>query len=70
MAEDLELASLEAVAEKLIRRFDGRVPRHVVEQELFDSYRRIAANSRVPSFLPLLAERSAVERLRERASVG
>ena len=65
---DPDLATLDALTDKLTRRFAGRVSREVVEHELHESYRRLAATSRVPGFLPLLAERSAVERLRARAA--
>jgi len=65
--DDLDRATLDALTDKLARRFDGRHSREAVERAVHETYRRLAATSRVPSYLPLLAERSATERLRETA---
>jgi hypothetical protein len=55
---------LRAAASKLIGEFAETYPARLVEQVLVASYERLAAEARIFSFLPVLAERSAREQLR------
>jgi protein-tyrosine-phosphatase len=51
-------------AEKLARRFPGTFAAETVERLLLESYDLLAATSKITTYLPLLAERFAAERLR------
>ncbi|HET9608776.1 MAG TPA: hypothetical protein VFP06_04160 [Acidimicrobiales bacterium] len=51
-------------ASGLGRRFEGTFAIETVERLLHESYDLLAATSKIPNYLPLLAERFAAERLR------
>lgn len=59
---DQQLA-LEAAASRLLREFGDRVDEETVDNLLHSAYDRVAAEAKVETFLPLLAERSTRERL-------
>jgi arsenate reductase (thioredoxin) len=59
---DHEVLSRSAV--DLGRRFAGTFATETIERLLHESYDLLAATSKVPTYLPLLAERFAAERLR------
>ena len=68
LANDQRLA-LRSAAVNLQREFDGVLGAETIELFLATSYDQFAANARVLSFLPLMAERFARQRLRALAKV-
>ncbi|MFE2758245.1 three-helix bundle dimerization domain-containing protein [Actinosynnema sp. NPDC059335] len=54
---------LDQAAEELTRRLAGRVAYQVVRDAVTDAYHRLAAQAKVHGFLPILAARSAQQRL-------
>ena len=64
---DLVERDLDAVAEiaaTIAPDFLGRVPAEEVERLVAESYARLSATARIPTFVPLLTQRLARERLR------
>lgn len=61
--------ALRSAAEALHREFDGTFGTETIEQFLATSYEQFAANSRIVTFLPLMAERFARQRLQALARV-
>lgn len=61
--------ALRSAAEQLHREFDGTFGTETIEQFLATSYEQFAANSRIVTFLPLMAERFARQRLQALARV-
>lgn len=55
--------ALEAAAVRLVDEFDGRVGPTTVERFLTSSYQELVPTATVPTYLPLLAERFARQRL-------
>jgi len=68
LAIDHQLA-LRTAAEKLAREFDGVYGPETIERFLVSSYDQFASRSTVATYLPLLAERFARQRLRAMAKV-
>ena len=68
IALDQQVA-LRAAAVRLVREFDGRCGEETVERFLTSSYEELAGRARVTTFLPLLAERFARQRLHALARV-
>jgi arsenate reductase len=68
LGNDQRLA-LRSAAANLGREFDGTFSTETIERFLSSSYDQFAAHARVVSFLPLLAERFARQRLRALAKV-
>jgi protein-tyrosine-phosphatase len=68
LAIDHQLA-LRTAAEKLAREFDGIYGAETIERFLVSSYDQFASRSTVATFLPLIAERFARQRLRAMARV-
>jgi protein-tyrosine-phosphatase len=72
---DLEALSVEqrqalhTAAERLRREFEGTFGSETIERFLITSYSQFAANARIVTYLPLLAERFARQRLRALAKV-
>jgi hypothetical protein len=54
---------LDQAAEELTRRLAGRMGYQAVRDAVTDAYQRLARQAKVHSFLPILAARSAHERL-------
>ena len=75
MAADISAVPLEqrpmlkTAAAHLAKEFEGVFSVETIEVFLFTSYDQFAANARVATFLPLLAERFARQRLQARARV-
>jgi protein-tyrosine-phosphatase len=70
--EDLspeQQTSLRSAARNLRREFDGVFGVETIEQFLATSYDQFAANARIVTFLPLMAERFARQRLKALARV-
>ena len=70
--EDLPLdqkAALRSAAANLHREFEGTFGTETIELFLASSYDQFAANARIVSFLPLMAERFARQRLKALAKV-
>ena len=70
--EDLspeQQSTLRSAARNLRREFDGVFGVETIEQFLASSYEQFAANARIVTFLPLMAERFARQRLRALARV-
>jgi protein-tyrosine-phosphatase len=70
--EDLtreQQTSLRSAARNLRREFEGTFGVETIEQFLATSYEQFAANARIVTFLPLMAERFARQRLRALARV-
>ena len=70
--EDLspeQQSSLRSAARNLRREFDGIFGVETIEQVLATSYEQFAANARIVTFLPLMAERFARQRLKALARV-
>jgi arsenate reductase (thioredoxin) len=61
--------ALHTAATRLTSRFEGVFGQETIERFLHSSYDQFAANSTVPHFLPLLAERFARQRLHALARV-
>ena len=61
--------ALRSAATSLHREFEGVYGRETIELFLVTSYQPIAANARIPTFLPLFAERFARQRLKALAKV-
>ena len=59
---DREPGVISSVVARLSTRFDG-VPASVVERVVEECYASLEAGARVSSYLPILAERAAAERL-------
>jgi protein-tyrosine-phosphatase len=68
LSVDQRLA-LRTAAARLAGEFDGTFGTETIERFLHTSYDQFAANSRVPNFLPLIAERFARQRLHALARV-
>jgi len=62
-------SSLRSAARNLRREFDGIFGVETIEQFLATSYEQFAANARIVTFLPLMAERFARQRLKALARV-
>ncbi|GAB2983330.1 three-helix bundle dimerization domain-containing protein [Saccharothrix stipae] len=54
---------LDQAAEELTRRLAGRISYQVVREAVTDAYQRLARQAKVHRFLPILAARSAQDRL-------
>lgn len=54
---------LDQAAEELTRRLAGGISYQVVRDAVTDAYQRLAAQAKVHGFLPILAARSAQQRL-------
>ncbi|MFI9818054.1 three-helix bundle dimerization domain-containing protein [Saccharothrix variisporea] len=54
---------LDQAAEEVTRRLAGKVAYQVVREAVVESYRQLAARAKVHGFLPILAARSAQQRL-------
>lgn len=54
---------LDQAAEELTRRLAGRISYQVVREAVTDAYRQLAAQAKIHGFLPILAARSAQQRL-------
>ena len=70
--EDLPLeskAALRSAAANLHREFEGTFGTETIERFLASSYEQFAANARIVTFLPLMAERFARQRLKALAKV-
>ncbi len=65
---DQQLA-LQTAASRLAEQFDGIYGVETIERFLYSSYDQFAARSRVPHYLPLLAERFAKQRLTAQARI-
>jgi len=68
LAIDHQLA-LRTAAERLAREFDGLYGVETIERFLVNSYDQFASRSTIPTFLPLIAERFARQRLHAMAKV-
>ena len=64
MSYEHDLEILSRAGEKLARRYHGIFATETVERLLHESYDLLAATSRITTYLPLLVERFAAERLR------
>src|SRR5687768_6452251 len=62
-------AALRSAAANLRREFDGTFGVETIEQFLTSSYEQFAAHARIVTYLPLMAERFARQRLRALAKV-
>ena len=62
-------ASLSTASAKLAREFDGVFGQPTIERFLHDSYQQLSASATVATFLPLLTEKFARQRLRALARV-
>jgi protein-tyrosine-phosphatase len=70
--DDLPLETryaLESAAKNLAAEFSGTFGVETIEQFLVSSYDQFAANARIPTYLPLMAERFARQRLKALAKV-
>jgi protein-tyrosine-phosphatase len=70
--DDLPLEArhaLASAAENLADEFTGTFGTETIEQFLVSSYDQLAANARIPTYLPLMAERFARQRLKALAKV-
>jgi arsenate reductase (thioredoxin) len=65
----IQLAQLTRIIDKLAYDFDAFFNRDVVQQLFDESYAMLAKSARVTTYLPVLADRLARERLRARAQV-
>ncbi|WP_306360103.1 three-helix bundle dimerization domain-containing protein [Nocardia sp. CC227C] len=63
-------AALEAAVVRLLREFGDHIDEQTVDHLLYSTYRRVARQAKVETFLPLLAERSTRERLRVMTAPG
>lgn len=54
---------LDRAAEELTRRLAGRIGYQVVRETVTDAYQQLARHAKVHNFLPILAARSAQQRL-------
>lgn len=59
---DVEV-QLDHAAEELTRRLAGRIGYQVVRDAVTDAYQRLARHAKIHGFLPILAARSAQQRL-------
>ncbi|MFI5036803.1 MAG: arsenate reductase ArsC [Acidimicrobiales bacterium] len=65
-----EQLTIRRTLEDLQREFDGTFDDETIEHFVVDSYERLAASARVTTFLGVLVERFARERLRVMATLG
>lgn len=61
--------NLQLALDRLGKEFDGTFPADTVQQFLTSSYDELAANARVMTYLPMMAERYARQRLKALAKV-
>jgi protein-tyrosine-phosphatase len=64
-----QTVALRTAAARLAREFDGTFNAETIERFLHTSFDQFAGNATVPTFLPLMAERFARQRLRALAKV-